>query len=185
MIEERISHAKQSSDLTYRSITRPNKNHDSDVIAALGVADAVVLAATTAAGESGAVYVNDLIKRLQGHLENRKGISAYGVACQTVWELLLERCQHETEAARCVNGAWVSKGDWTGEPSAGWPDCPICLGSGRASIDKRRRVISAGYLDGEYDRKIEAIYDSALNWCASKMVSEGHNVWMLLRNKNA
>ena len=178
-LDERISHAKQSSDLTYRSITRPNKRHDSDVIAALGAADAVVLAATSAAGESGAVYVRDLIKRLQGHLANIRGISAYGVACQVVSELILERCQHESETGRCVNGAWVANGEWNGEPSGGWPDCPICMGSGRAKTDKKRRLVSAGA--SVYSEGIEATYDAAHNWIANRMMNEGQQVWRLLR----
>ena len=179
MLDERISHAKQSSDLTYRSITRPNKQHDSDVIAALGAADAVVLAATTAAGESGAVYVRDLIKRLQGHLANIRGISAYGVACQVVSELILERCQHDSDTARCVNGAWVSLGEWMGEPSGGWPDCPACLGSGRAKTDKGRRALSAGR--DKYDHGTEVVYTEAHNWIANRMMNEGAQVWRLLR----
>ena len=178
-LDERISHAKQSSDLTYRSITRPNKQHDSDVIAALGAADAVVLAATSAAGESGAVYVRDLIKRLQGHLANIRGISAYGVACQVVSELILERCQHESETGRCVNGAWVKTGEWGGEPSGGWPDCPICLGSGRARVDEARRAISAGRSD--YGGPVVLAYENAHNWVANRMMSEGQQVWMLLK----
>lgn len=179
MIEERISHAKQSSDLTYRSIQRPNKQHDSDVIAALGAADAVVISATTSAGESGAVYVRDLIRRLQGHLANVKGISAYGVAHQVVSELILERCRHENELARCVNGAWVAQGEWMGEPSGGWPDCPHCLGSGRAAMDKQRRRISAGV--DVYTEGVEATYDAAHNWVANRLMDEGGKVWRLLR----
>ncbi len=179
MIEERISAAKQSSDLTYRSITRPSKAHDSDVIAALGVANAKVLPAMTAAGESGAVYVRDLINALQGHLSNVKGISAYGVARQVISEILLERCQHETETARCVNGAWIANGDWSGEPSGGWPDCPVCLGSGRAKKDTVRRSISAGRAN--YDQITERAYEDALNWCANRMMQEGAQVWRLLK----
>lgn len=179
MIEERISHAKQSSDLTYRSITRPSKNHDSDVIAALGVANAKVLPALTAAGESGAVYVRDLINALQGHLSNVKGISAYGVARQVISELLLDRCDHENGIARCVNGAWIPNGEWQGEPSAGWPDCPQCLGSGRAKMDERRRAISAGR--DKYGAELAETYTDALNWCANRMMQEGAQVWRLLR----
>ena len=179
MLDERISHAKQSSDLTYRSITRPNKQHDSDVIAALGAADAVVLAATSAAGESGAVYVRDLIKRLQGHLANIRGISAYGVACQVVSELILERCQHENTEARCVAGAWIKSGEWMGEPSAGWPDCPACFGSGRAKVDLVRRSVSAGR--SRYDQIAEESYDAAHNWIANRMMNEGQQVWRLLK----
>lgn len=178
-LDERISHAKQSSDLTYRSITRPNKQHDSDVIAALGAADAVVLAATSAAGESGAVYVRDLIKRLQDYLKRKKGISAYGIACQVVSELILERCQHETTEARCVNGALVRAGEWSGEPSGGWPDCPICLGSGRAKVDIQRRAISAGL--EPYTVRVAEVYEDAHNWVASRMMNEGQQVWRLLR----
>lgn len=181
MIEERISHAKQSSDLTYRSITRPNKNHDSDVLAALGVANAKVLPALTAAGESGAVYVRDLINALQGHLSNVRGISAYGVARQVVSELLLSRCAHENGISRCVNGAWVPHGEYTGEPAGGHPDCPICLGSGRAKVDYQRRAISSGHLSGEYDKQLGRIYDDALNWCANRMMREGAQVWRLLK----
>jgi hypothetical protein len=181
MIEERISHAKQSSDLTYRSITNPTKAHDSDVLAALGVADAVVMAATTAAGESGAVYVRDLIKRLQGFLANQRGISAYGVAHQVVSEVIIERCQHETETGRCVNGAWVASGEWNGQPANGWPDCPICHGSGRAAIDKRRRAISAGFLDGSSDVALDRIYDAAHNWIAHRLMDEGWKVSRLLK----
>ena len=179
MIEERISHAKQSSDLTYRSITNPTKAHDSDVIAALGVADAVVMAATTAAGESGAVYVRDLIKRLQGFLANQGGLSALGMAHQIVSEIIIERCQHETIAARCVNGALVANGDWMGEPAGGWPDCPLCLGSGRAKIDYGRRAISAG-LDS-YTPKADKAYIAAHNWVAVRLMDEGGKVWRLLR----
>jgi len=179
MLNERISAAKQSSDLTYRSVTRPQKAHDSDVIAACGLADAVATAATTAAGESGAVYVRDLIKRLQGHLANVKGISAYGVAVQVVSELILERCQHESNTARCVNGAWVANGEWNGEPSGGWPDCPVCLGSGRARLDRSRRLVSAGR--DLYDSRLDRVYTSALNWCAHRLMSEGGDMWRLLK----
>lgn len=179
MIEERIGRAKQSSDLTYRSITRPTKNHDSDVLAALGIADGLVLAATTAAGESGAVYVRDLIKRLQGHLANLEGVSALGIAHQVVSEIILERCQHETALGRCVNGALVALGDWTGEPAGGWPDCPVCLGSGRAKIDYSRRAISAG-LDS-YTPKADRAYDAAHNWVANRLIDEGGKVWRLLK----
>lgn len=179
-LEERISHAKQSSDLTYRSITRPNKHHDSDVLAALGAADAVVLAATTAAGESGAVYVRDLIKRLQGYISSQhRGISGYGVACQIVSEIILERCQHETENYRCVNGSFVSNQEWQGEPAGGWQDCPVCLGSGRAAVDRARRAFIAGRSD--YDSTVEAVYRNAADWVARRMMDEGHQVWRLLK----
>lgn len=181
MIKERISHAKQSSDLTYRSITNPTKAHDSDVIAALGVADAVVMAATTAAGESGAPYGRGLIKRLTGFLANYKGIDAVGVAEQCYFELMIDRCQHETETGRCVNGEWVASGEWNGQPANGWPDCPICHGSGRAAIDKRRRAISAGFLDGSSDVALERIYDAAHNWVAHRLMDEGWKVSRLLR----
>lgn len=179
MIEERISHAKQSSDLTFRSIQRPIKAHDSDVVAACGLADAVVLAATTAAGESGAVYVRDLIKRLQGHLANLEGVSALGIAHQVVSEIILERCQHQNHVSRCVSGSFVAHGDWTGEPSGGWPDCPVCLGSGRAKTDYGRRAISAGL--HKYTPKADRAYDAAHNWVAHRLMNEGGKVWRLLK----
>jgi len=165
--------------LTYRSIQRPNAQHDSDVIAALGAADALVIAATTAAGESGAVYVRDLIKRLQGHLANLKGVSALGIAHQVVSEIIIERCQHQNHVSRCVDGAFVAHGDWTGEPAGGWPDCPLCLGSGRAKIDYSRRAISAG-LDS-YTPKADRAYIAAHNWVANRLMDEGGKVWRLLR----
>jgi len=179
LIEERIAHAKQSSNLEARNIQRPNKKLDADVLIALAAANASMLPAMTAAGESGAVYVRDLIKRLQGYLANHKGISAYGVAHQVVSELILERCQHESETARCVSGAWVASGEWNGEPSGGWPDCPLCLGSGRAKVDHRRRAISAGNLTGAH--QLDKVYDDALNWCANQMMNEGRDVWRLLK----
>ena len=179
MIEERIAQAKQSSNLEARNIQRPNKKLDADVLIALAAANASMLPAMTAAGESGAVYVRDLIKRLQGYLANRKGISAYGVAHQVVSELILERCQHENETARCVAGAWVANGEWNGEPSGGWPDCPLCLGSGRAKVDRSRRAYSAGREN--YTGEIERAYADALNWCAAQMMNEGREVWRLLK----
>lgn len=179
MIEERIARAKQSSNLEAQNIQRPNKKLDADVLIALGMANAVAMPAMTAAGESGAPYVRDLIKRLQGYLANRKGISAYGVAHQVVSELILERCQHDSEVARCVNGAWVPLGEWMGEPSAGWPDCPACFGSGRAKVDNGRRALSAGR--DKYDHGTERVYADALNWCAAQMMNEGREVWRLLK----
>lgn len=179
LIEERIAHAKQSSNLEARNIQRPNKKLDADVLIALAAANASMLPAMTAAGESGAVYVRDLIKRLQGYLANRKGISAYGVARQVVSELILDRCSHENEAARCVNGAWVKTGEWNGEPSGGWTDCPICLGSGRAKRDEKRRAVSAGVM--VYGGSVDKVYTDALNWCAAQMMNEGRDVWRLLK----
>ncbi len=179
MIEERISKAKQSSDLTYRSVTRPTKNHDSDVLAALGAADAVILAATTAAGESGAVYVRDSIKRLGGHLAKLEGVDAHGIAYQVVSEIILDRCQYETDVARCVDGSLVTYGDWTGEPSGGWPKCHICDGSGRAKIDYGRRAMAAG--SAKYTPKVRAAYDAAHNWVANRLINEGSDVFKLLR----
>ncbi len=179
MIEERISKAKQSSDLTYRSVTRPTKHHDSDVIAALGVADAVVIAATTAAGESGAVYARDLIKRLQGHLANLEGVSAAGIAQQVVSEIILERCQYHNHGARCVNGFLVGHGDWMGEPSGGWPECPVCLGSGRAKIDYGQRAAAAGA--DRYTHKVRMAYTAAHNWVANRLINEGSTMFALLR----
>lgn len=179
MIEERIAHAKVSSNLEARNIQRPNKKLDADVLIALAAANASMLPAMTAAGESGAVYVRDLIKRLQGYLANHKGISAYGVAHQVVSELILERCQHESESARCVNGAWIAAGEWNGVPANGWPDCPLCLGSGRAKVDAARRRVSAGV--DTYGPNVQRAYADALNWCAAQMMNEGREVWRLLK----
>ncbi len=174
MIEERISHAKQSSDLTYRSITRPTKAHDSDVIAALGVADALVMQAMTAAGESGAVYVRDLQRAITGYLRHHKGINAREMANQVCRELLIDRCENAINTARCVNGRWVPIEEYSGEPATGWPDCPLCLGSGRAKVDQSARDKAAG-------RPANKIYEDALDWCAKRMMAEGGNVWRLLR----